>query len=94
MHQQHVAQKIGVREFRENLSSYIEGSDPIAITRHGITVGYYIPTKPAPQQHELDALSAASEKMQALLKEMNVSEDELVDEFEAVRKQGRKNKKR
>lgn len=80
------AHKVGVREFRENLSRYIDSSSPVAITKHGETVGYYIPTKPRPEEREANALIAASEKMQALLKEMNVTEDELVEEYKQLKK--------
>jgi hypothetical protein len=32
--------KVGIREFRDNLSTYLLESDvPVAITRHGDTVG-------------------------------------------------------
>ena len=35
-----------IREFREKLASYVLESDtPVAITRHGDTVGYYIPAR-------------------------------------------------
>ncbi len=38
--------KVGIREFRDNLSSYLlESESPVAITRHGDTVGYYIPAR-------------------------------------------------
>ncbi|HEX7895645.1 MAG TPA: hypothetical protein VF447_15710 [Terriglobales bacterium] len=35
--------KVGIREFREKLASYsLDSEQPLAITRHGDTVGYYI----------------------------------------------------
>ena len=38
--------KVGIREFRENLANYLLQSDkPVAITRHGDTVGYYLPAR-------------------------------------------------
>ena len=38
--------KVGIREFRDKLASYLLESDvPVAITRHGDTVGYYIPAR-------------------------------------------------
>jgi len=38
--------KIGIREFWDNLASYLlETEVPVAITRHGDTVGYYIPAR-------------------------------------------------
>ncbi len=32
--------KIGIREFRENLAGYLESAKPLAITRHGETLGF------------------------------------------------------
>ena len=31
--------KVGIREFRENLADYLESKTPVAITRHGATIG-------------------------------------------------------
>lgn len=59
--------KVGIREFRENLASYLESKRPVAITRHGATIGIYVPTKPKPSQAELEALRVAGEKMQELI---------------------------
>ena len=42
--------KVGIREFRENLADYLESKTPVAITRHGATIGIYVPTKPKPSQ--------------------------------------------
>jgi len=36
-------EKIGVREFRENIAGYLEGGGPLATTRHGETLGCFIP---------------------------------------------------
>ena len=37
------ATKVGIREFRADLAEYIAASSPVAVTRHGQTVGYFIP---------------------------------------------------
>ena len=38
--------KVGIREFREKLATYLlETDETVAITRHGDTVGYYIPAR-------------------------------------------------
>ncbi len=37
--------KVGIREFRADLAEYIASSTPVAVTRHGQTVGYFIPAK-------------------------------------------------
>ena len=38
------ATKVGIREFRSGLAEYIASANPVAVTRHGQTVGYFIPT--------------------------------------------------
>jgi hypothetical protein len=34
---------VGVREFRANASTYLSGTEPIALNRHGKVIGFYIP---------------------------------------------------
>ena len=77
--------KVGVREFRENLSAYLDSPKPVAITRHGSTIGVYIPTRPRPTQSQLDAFRAAHAKMQEMMAAAGVSGDELIEEYEKLR---------
>jgi hypothetical protein len=70
-----------VLEFRENLSSYLESKTPVAITRHGATIGIYVPAKPKPSQADLEALRVASEKMQELIAAAGTTEEELIEDF-------------
>lgn len=37
--------KVGIREFRTDLAGCIASNTPVAVTRHGQTVGYFIPTQ-------------------------------------------------
>ena len=82
--------KVGIREFRENLSTYLEAATPVAITRHGMTIGIYVPTKPKASQADLEALRVAGAKMQELIAAAGTSEDELVADFKKVRARGKK----
>jgi antitoxin (DNA-binding transcriptional repressor) of toxin-antitoxin stability system len=84
--------KVGIREFRENLSSYLESASPVAITRHGSTIGIYVPTKPKASQAELEALRLAGEKMQALIAAAGTTEDEIVEDFKRQRRARRATK--
>jgi antitoxin (DNA-binding transcriptional repressor) of toxin-antitoxin stability system len=84
--------KVGVREFRENLSSYLESRTPVAITKHGATIGIYVPTKPKPSQADLEALRAAGEKMQQLIAAAGTTEEELMADFKTLRRQRRTQK--
>ena len=81
--------KVGIREFRENLADYLESKTPVAITRHGATIGIYVPTRPKPSQADLEALRVAGEKMQELIASAGTTEDELVAEFKNLRRERR-----
>jgi len=59
--------KVGVREFRENLSGYLESAAPVAIMRHGKTLGFYVPAPQRPQEENLEALRRAGEQLDALI---------------------------
>jgi antitoxin (DNA-binding transcriptional repressor) of toxin-antitoxin stability system len=78
-------ERVGIREFRENLSGYLESPKPVAITRHGETIGFYVPTKRRPSEADLDALRRAGERLSTLIEASGASEEELVNEFKALR---------
>ena len=85
------SQSIGIREFRDNLATYLLESDgPLAITRHGDTIGYYLPTKRKRTEAEKKALEEAGERMQEMMKAAGVTEDEIIEDFQRLRKEGRK----
>jgi PHD/YefM family antitoxin component YafN of YafNO toxin-antitoxin module len=84
-------QSIGIREFRDKLATYLlESEGPLAITRHGDTIGYYLPTKRKRTEAEKKALEEAGERMQAMMKAAGVTEDEIIEDFKRLRKEGRK----
>jgi antitoxin (DNA-binding transcriptional repressor) of toxin-antitoxin stability system len=84
--------KVGIREFRENLATYLESSSPVAVTRHGTTIGIFVPTKPKPSTADLEAFRAAGEKMQELIAAAGTTEDELLADFKELRRQRRSKK--
>lgn len=76
--------KVGVREFRERIATFLESNTPVAVTKRGQTLGVYIPT---PQNRAAAAgvseLKAAADR---LAKELaDVSEEELVADFKQAR---------
>ncbi|MBA3536802.1 MAG: type II toxin-antitoxin system Phd/YefM family antitoxin [Tatlockia sp.] len=75
-----------MREFRSHLPQYLLTSGPVAITRHGETVGYYIPTRHHPEKSELEELREAAFQLEKLLIAHGLDEDELIAEFRALRK--------
>jgi len=85
--------KVGIREFRAGLAEYIAGNKPVAVTRHGQTVGYFIPT-PTNVKAAVARLKEAGEELNRLLTEKGIDPEELVAEFEEMRKRDRAARRR
>nr|WP_315192458.1 type II toxin-antitoxin system Phd/YefM family antitoxin [uncultured Albidiferax sp.] len=81
--------KVGIREFRADLAEYIASNTPVAVTRHGQTVGYFIPTL-AHGDADLAALKTASKALDQILAAQAVDVNAVVADFKAVRKTVRK----
>lgn len=62
----------------------------MAITRHGATIGIYVPTKPESSQADLEALRVAGEKMQELIAAAGTSESEIVGDLKKLRSKRRR----
>jgi len=82
--------KVGIREFRTHLPEYLMTSSPVAITRHGETIGFYIPARHHADKAELNALKHAALNLEQLLLENGITEEELFAEFRSLRKKPRK----
>jgi len=80
------ATKVGIREFRASLAEYIESGTPVAITRHGQTIGYFIPAR-GQSEAELAALKQASKTLDELLTRCEVDTEVVVADFKKARKQ-------
>jgi hypothetical protein len=62
----------------------------MAITRHGDTVGYYIPARRKRTDADRVALKEASARWQEVLTGHGISEDEALADFKKWRRVGRK----
>lgn len=78
--------RIGMRELREKLAEYLESTVPIEVTRHGQTIGFYIPVPKRPSQSERDALLEAGRRMQEEMTRLGITEEELAADFKTWRK--------
>lgn len=84
-------QRVGIREFRESLSTYLLHSrSPIAITRHGDTVGYFIPTRRKRTPEEKAASRESWDKVQKMMDEKGITEEDIIHDLEELRKKKRK----
>ena len=79
------ATKVGIREFRSGLAEFIAAETPMAVTRHGQTVGFFIPT-PGQANADVAALKKASKELDRLLAARLVDIDAVAAEFKAIRK--------
>ncbi len=77
--------KVGIREFRADLAEYIASSTPVAVTRHGQTVGYFIPTQ-GQVDADIAALKKASKILDQMLAAQEVDIDAVVADFKVARK--------
>ncbi len=77
--------KVGIREFRSDLAEYIASSTPVAVTRHGQTVGYFIPTQ-GQVEEDIAALKKASKILDKLLEAQHVDVESVVTDFKAARR--------
>jgi len=77
--------KVGIREFRTDLAEYIASSAPVAVTRHGQTVGYFIPAH-GQMESDVVALKNASKALDKLLEAQGVDVESLVADFKVARR--------
>ena len=85
--------KVGMREFREKLAGYLESGTPLAIMRHGETLGYYIPARKRSRKAEIEAMRAAARDLDEMIASWGASEDELMGEYKAIRQAARETKR-
>jgi antitoxin (DNA-binding transcriptional repressor) of toxin-antitoxin stability system len=79
------ATKVGIREFRTDLAGYIASSSPVAVTRHGQTVGYFIPTQ-GQVEADIASLKKASKILDKLLEAQGADIESVVADFKAARR--------
>jgi antitoxin (DNA-binding transcriptional repressor) of toxin-antitoxin stability system len=87
-------EKIGIREFRENLAGYLEGGKTIAITRHGETLGFFIPAQKKSRKAEVEAMRVAARELDAMIADWGSSEDELMREYKQIQRERREKKRK
>lgn len=79
------ATKVGIREFRAGMAEFIASSTPVAVTRHGQTIGYFIPTH-GQVEADIASLKRASKALDRLLSAKSIDVDAVVAEFKTTRK--------
>jgi hypothetical protein len=85
--------KVGMRGFRENLAGYLESGKPLAIMRHGETLGFYIPAQKRSRKAELEAMCAAAKDLDEMIESWGAGEEELMQEYQEIRRAAREKKR-
>jgi hypothetical protein len=67
---------IGVREFRDHATTYLSGPDPVAVSKHGHVIGFYIPIE-RDENEVRRAVVGLGEAVGQVLQETGMSEEEL-----------------
>lgn len=80
-----MASRVGIRELRAQLSSHLETSTPIEVTRHGRTIGLYVPLPQHPDLTDREQLIEAGRQMQAELLRLGLTEEEITTDFKGWR---------
>jgi hypothetical protein len=78
------ATKVGIREFRAGMAEFIASSKPVAVTRHGQTIGYFIPTH-GHAEADVASLQKASKTLDRLLAAKSVDVEAVVSDFKSAR---------
>ncbi|MBX6764581.1 MAG: hypothetical protein IRY88_13005 [Rubrobacteraceae bacterium] len=73
---------VGVREFRDHISEYLSGGEPLAVRKHGRLLGFYLPARRKSDVEELQAaVRDLGESLAELRRATGLSEEELVQEL-------------
>lgn len=84
--------KVGIRECRAGLAEFIASSTPVAVTRHGQTMGYFMPTH-GQAEADIASLQKASKTLDRLLAAKCFDANAVVAEFKTARKRPSASKK-
>jgi len=85
-----------VREFRDHATGLLRSKDPILVTRRGRLAGVFFPSPEGTLPIELkrELFSVLSNQLRKELKQRNLSEDEVLADFESWRKKRREARSR
>ena len=76
---------VGIREFRATLAEYIDADTPVTVTRHGQTVGLFVPLR-RPSAEDVQRVQAAAAKVREAMPLSEDEVEEMVADFNTLRK--------
>ena len=78
--------RVGVREFRDKATHYLNGQDVLSIERHGKTIGYYLPVRTSSEEESQAAMHQFRQAVERFLGETGMSEEELSQALDVSRR--------
>ena len=75
----------GIREFRAGLADFIESEQPVHVTRHGQTVGIFLPSRQG-RPFNVESFLASGDALDQELAKSGLTADELVRDFDSARR--------
>jgi hypothetical protein len=98
--------EVDFHDFREHFETYLQSGDAIAVMQDGRRVGIFIPLKPMPIEPTLlktgrvaipddvevrwEAFEESAARLDGFLEKCGITEDEVVEEFERLRRESRR----
>ena len=70
--------EVGVREFRDNATKYLSGTETVAVSKHGRIIGFYIPLE-RDEDEVRRAIDDLGKAVNQVLQETGMNEEELID---------------
>lgn len=76
-----------VRDFRDRATKWFKEEEPVLVTRRGKIVGFFLPATggAVPLEIRRDIFYALTSHLRSLIKTRGLTEEALLDEFEATR---------
>jgi len=76
--------QVAAGTLREHLDAYLDANQPLAVTRQGATVGFYLPIRHAAPE-VMEAYRAAGQRVSEFLDAAGEDEDSIAEDFERWR---------
>jgi hypothetical protein len=76
--------EVGVKEFRDHATAYLSGGEPLAVSKHGHVIGFYLPVK-RDMARVNRALDSLGETVRQIREEAGKTEEEFAEFFDLSR---------
>ncbi|MGH2894438.1 MAG: hypothetical protein ACRDPM_14415 [Solirubrobacteraceae bacterium] len=76
--------EVGVKEFRDHATAYLSGGEPLAVSKHGHVIGFYLPVK-RDMARVNRALDKLGETVREIREEAGMTEEEFAEFFDLSR---------